>query len=73
MKAIDVHPGLIAIAPIDDERCRYSVNTDRINERRLRRLPEGLLDQPFYGWVGGGALLRSPLQRAYQTVSARKI
>jgi len=22
-----------------------------IDERRSRRFPEGLLDQPFYGWV----------------------
>jgi hypothetical protein len=58
-------PGLVAIAPTEDECCCYSVSAGLINERRSRRLPEGLPDQPFYGWVGGGgALLRSPLQES---------
>jgi hypothetical protein len=61
-------PGLVAIALAEDERCCYSVSAGLIDERRSRRLPAGLLDQPFYGWVVGGALLRSPLQRAYKLV-----
>ena len=37
----------MAIAPTEVERCRCSVNAKQVNERRSRRLPEGLLDQPF--------------------------
>jgi hypothetical protein len=32
-----------------------------IDERRSRRFPEGLLDQPFYGWVARRNLKISPL------------
>jgi hypothetical protein len=32
---------------------------------RSRGLPDGLIDQPFYGWVEAVKDLSSPLQRGY--------